>query len=77
MSHGLQLKKHRITAMETLQTRPYPHAGYLVVKAMVTKETAASSQFLRHFPETSTKKQLKLLLLLLFIVSASFIYQRL
>lgn len=40
-----------------METGRYPHAGYLVVKAVVAKETAASPQLLRHFPEANTKKQ--------------------
>lgn len=37
------------------ETTRYPHAGYLVVKAMVTRETTPSPQFFWHFPEANTK----------------------
>lgn len=40
---------------ECLKQPQYPHAGYLVVKAMVSKETTASPQFFWHFPEANTK----------------------
>lgn len=61
--YGLQKKKRTsVKHIRVIQqggrnvnVTPYPHACYLVVKAVVTKETTTSPQFFWHFPEEYTK----------------------